>query len=99
MKSFDLAKIMFFGSIAVAIFCYGIAVSHFGIFPKNQLVYLRDAAIKVYNEEFQFLGSRPVHLIQPARYEGEGSPVTTRKRRRRVSPFWRAFSTATWKCG
>ena len=68
----DFAKILFFGASALLIFCYGVAVGTFEIFPYRPLRFVADSVKQVYEERSNLARTRPVHFLNRAAYAGEG---------------------------
>lgn len=68
----DFAKLVFFGVSALLIFCYGVAVGVFELFPYRPLRFVADSVKQVYDERSNLARVRPVHFLNRAAYPGEG---------------------------
>ena len=83
MRSFDLSKTLFIGSLTLAVFAYGAAVGRYQIFPFAAIQFAWGSARQVSAERETILGLRPTLLMEPARRKGEG---VTRFEKGQASP-------------
>ena len=74
-KRLDFSGALFFVTCGVLIFVYGVIVEKYEIFAYEALKFVQDSTASVYNERETLAEIKPVHFLQPARYDGAGVTV------------------------